>query len=146
MNRLTMLGLLIGLAVVAAPLIASAQNIDVTPEGWDYGNVKVGLSSTVIFTITCLEITPLTFESATIVDDATGSFSITSAAPPPAITLFQGELVDITVEFTPSGLGAHSASLYIDSDAEPPRNNLYLPLEGVGVERWRCVERIFPEH
>jgi hypothetical protein len=136
MNRITMLTLLVGLALLRVPLSASAQSIEVTPEGWNFDNVKVVRSSTVIFTITCVEPTPLTFGAATIVDDATGAFSVGPEAPPPAITLFQGESVDITVEFTPSEVRAHSASLYIDSDAEPPRNNLFVALEGRGVERW----------
>lgn len=140
MNKIAALALLMGLAVLAAPLSASAQGIDVTPESWDYGNVKIGSSSTAIFTITSLELMPLSFDSATIVDDETGSFSVGPDAPPPAITLFQGESVDITAEFSPSGLGAHSALLRIESDAEPPRTILFLPLEGVGVERWRCFE------
>jgi hypothetical protein len=129
-------GLLAVLAALSAGLSASAQSIQVTPESWYYDNVKVGVSSTVTFTITGVEITSLTFESATIVDDATGSLSAGPGAPPPAITLFQGASVDVMVEFTPSALGVHSASLYIESDAEPPRNRLYIPLEGRGVARW----------
>jgi len=42
MNKIMTLAVLIGLTVVAAPLIASAQCIEVTPENWDYGDVKVG--------------------------------------------------------------------------------------------------------
>ena len=41
--------LLIGLALVAVPLIASAQIIDVTPESWDYGDVKFGSSESQTF-------------------------------------------------------------------------------------------------
>ena len=91
-----------------------------------------------IFTITSLEVTPLRVTSVTIADDATGSFSIASAAPPPTVTLYQGESIEVTVEFAPSGLGGHSASLWIQSDAEPPHDNLFLPIGGAGVKRWRC--------
>ncbi len=140
MNRTTTLALVIGLAVVAAPLSASAQGIDVTPESWDYGNVKIGSSSSVVVTITSVEPIPLTVYSVIIVDDPRGSFSVTSAAPPPEVTLLQGESIDVTVEFAPSGLGAHSATLRIDSNAEPPRDTVYVPLEGLGVRRWRCFE------
>jgi hypothetical protein len=138
MQKITASAVLIGLAVLVAPLSASAQGIDATPEGWDYGDIKVGASSSVAVTITSVEPTPLTVYSVTIVDDATGSFSIASAAPPPEVLLFQGESIDVTVAFSPSGLGAHSASLRIDSDAEPPDDTLLLPLEGAGVRRWRC--------
>ena len=135
MNKITTLALLTALAV---PLSAFAQGIDVTPDSCDYGNVKVGLSSSVVVTMTCVEPTPLTIYSVTIVDDATGSFGITSAAPPPEVLLFEGESIDVTVDFAPSGLGPHSASVRIDRDAEPPDDTVFIPLEGVGVKRWRC--------
>lgn len=77
MNKTTTLAVLVCLS---ASLSASTQDIEVTPEGGDYGDVRVGSSSTMIFTITSVGMTPLSVESVTIVDDATGSFSITSAA------------------------------------------------------------------
>ena len=143
MNKITTLALFIGLAVLAAPLSAFAQGIDVAPDSCDYGNVKVGFSPSVVVTMTCAEPTPLTIYSVTIVDDATGSFAITSTAPPPEALLFEGESIDVTVEFAPSGLGPHSASVRIDSDAEPPDDTLFIPLEGVGVEGLRYFERLF---
>jgi hypothetical protein len=125
--------LFLGLAMLATPLTASAENIDVTPASWDYGDVEIGTSSNMIFTITSVELMPLSVDIITIVDDATGSFFITSDVPPPAVTLFQGQSIDVTVEFTPSGLGMHSASLRIESDAEPPRTILFIPVQGTGV-------------
>ena len=85
MNKITTLAVL---ARLSAPLSASTEDIEVMPEGWDYGDVRVGSSSTVIFTITSVGMMRLSAESVTIVDDATGSFSITSAAQtarPPAL-------------------------------------------------------------
>lgn len=76
-NKITTLAVL---ACLSASLSASPQDLEVTPEGSDYWNVRVGSSSTVIFTITSVGMMPLSVESITIVDDATGSFSITSAA------------------------------------------------------------------
>lgn len=77
MNKITTLAVL---ACLSASLSASPQDLEVTPEGWDYWDVSVGSSSTVIFIITSVGMMPLSVESITIVDDATGSFSITSAA------------------------------------------------------------------
>ena len=92
------------------------------------------------FTFTSTEVVPLTISSISVVDDATGSFSLTTEAPPPSVTLLQGETIDVTVEFVSSGLGAHSASLRIDSDAEPPHSTLFVRLGGVGARRWRCFD------
>jgi hypothetical protein len=134
MQRTKMIALLLLLvyAILTAPLQAAAQGIDVDPLTWDFGDIPVGSSDTVIVTVTSTEPLPLRFESVTIVDDASGSFSIVSESPPPTKTLLEGEFLDVTVEYTPSGLGMHSAKLYIQSDAEPPRDNFYVPLQGVG--------------
>jgi hypothetical protein len=137
MNKIMMLGLLIGLAVLAAPLSASAQCIEVTPESWDYGDVKVGTSESQVFTIESCASTSLLIFEIEITDDNSGAFSITSAPPTPCI-IPGGETRDVEVTFTPPSLGAHDAFLYIISDA--PSSDIYINLSGVGVRRWRCSE------
>ena len=48
------ISLLVGFAVLAIPLCVEAQEtiIDVSPMEYDFGNVEVGQSSSMIFTIT----------------------------------------------------------------------------------------------
>jgi hypothetical protein len=137
MNKITMLGLLIGLAVVAAPLIASAQCIEVTPESWDYGDVKVVTSESQIFTIESCASTELFIFDIEITEDDTGAFSITSAPPCPGI-IPAGESREVEVTFTPPSLGVHEAFLRISSDA--PEGETYINLSGAGVRGWRCFE------
>jgi hypothetical protein len=128
------MGFLVGCVMLAAPQWAAAEGIQVNPTAWDYGDVEVGQSRSLIVTITSTEPIPLRVESVEIIDDETGSFSIVSDAPPPTVSLDEGYTLDVTVEFTPSGLGMHSATLYIRSDAEDPDDDFFVPLFGVGVE------------
>jgi hypothetical protein len=137
MNKITTLALLIGLAVLAAPLSASAQCINVVPENWDYGDVKVGNGKSQIFTIESCASTSLLIFEIEITDDNTGAFSITSAPPTPCI-IPGGETREVEVTFTPPSLGAHDAFLYIISDA--PNSDIYIGLSGTGVRGWRCFE------
>jgi hypothetical protein len=138
MNKITTLALVIGLTVVAAPLIASAQCIEVTPESWDYGDVKIGTAKSQIFTIhSCDEASPVLVSTIEITDDDTGAFSITSG---PAVPLFipAGESIEVEVTFTPPELGAHEAFLHIRHDAAG--GHTYVNLSGAGVRGWRCFE------
>ena len=135
MNKRTMLTVLIGLAVLAAPLSASAQCINVVPENWDYGDAKVGSTKSQIFTIESCASVGLTVWIIEITDDATGGFSVTSAPDLPII-IPGGESEEVEVTFTPPSLGAHEAFLYIFSNA--PGNHTYVNLFGVGVRGWRC--------
>jgi formylglycine-generating enzyme required for sulfatase activity len=134
MNRATSIALplLLAHALVTTPFQAAAQGIDVTPSTWDYGVVEVGDSSTQDIRLTSTAPQPLTIFDVTIVDDASGSFSITSNAPPPSVTLWPGQFIDVTVEFRPTGTGALTARVRIDSDAEPPTHLFFAPLQGWG--------------
>jgi hypothetical protein len=135
MNKITTLALLIGLTVVAAPLIASAQIIEVTPESWDYGDVKVGTGESQIFTIQGFQI--LTLFYIGIIEDASGAFAM-GPVPDVPFTLDDCETVDVEITFTPPNLGAHEAFLYIVHDAHG--GETLIPLYGVGVRGWRCFE------
>jgi hypothetical protein len=137
MNKMTTLAVLIGLTVVAVPLIASAQCIEVTPESWDYGDVKAGTGESQIFTIESCASTSLTVYIIEITDDPTGGFAVTSAPDLPVI-IYPGQPEEVEVTFTPTSLGAHEAFLYIFHNA--PGNHTYVNLSGAGVRGWRCSE------
>jgi hypothetical protein len=134
MSRVTMLALLVGLAVVAAPVIASAQCIEVTPESWDYGDVKVGAGEPRIVTLSSCADSPVSLLAIEIIDDPVGAFTITS--PPHPIELSGEETWDVEVTFAPSSIGPHEATLFIEHDA--PGYEEYITLVGVGVRGWRC--------
>ena len=100
MNTITMLAVLVWLAVVAAPLTASAQCIEITPESWDYGDVKVGSSESQIFTLYSCADSELLLFAIEITDDDTGAFSVTSGPIPPyVIPGRESRVVEVT--FTP---------------------------------------------
>jgi len=135
MNKLTTLTVVIGLAVLAAPFSASAQCIQVTPENWDYGDVKVGTARSQAFTIYSCQESAVYLFVIEITDDATGAFTITSALPLGSIP--GGETRELEVTFTPPSLGTHEAFIHIYSNA--PGNHTYINLSGVGVRGWSCV-------
>jgi hypothetical protein len=137
MSRIMRFTLLVSLTIVAAPLSASAQCIQVTPESWDYSDVKVGTSESQIFTIENCASVGLTVWIIEIREDTTGAFTITSAPPCPQI-IPGWESREVEVTFAPPSLGAHEAVLYIFSNA--PGNHTYVNLSGVGVRRWRYFE------
>jgi hypothetical protein len=140
MNRITMLGLelLIGLAVMAAPLIASAQCIEVTPESWDYGDVKVGNSESQIVTIHSCASSAVTVYYIGIVEGALEAFTV-GPVPDVPFPLPGGETLEVEVTFTPPELGVHEAFLYIVHDA--PGSEIEIDLVGVGVKGWRIFRR-----
>ena len=139
MNKITTLALLIGLGLLVAAVSASAQCIDVTPESWDYGDVKVGTSESQIFTIHSCASTALLIFEIELTGNNIGAFSITSAPSTPCI-IPGGETREVEVTFTPPSLGAHEAFLYIVSDA--PNSDIYISLSGVGVRRWSYFEAV----
>ena len=129
------LELLIGLALVAVPLIASAQIIEVTPESWDYGDVKFGSSGSQTFTIQGTH--EVTMFYIGILEDASGAFAA-SPVPDVPFALDDDEPLDVEITFTPPGVGTHTAVLYILHDAVGGETRI--PLRGVGVRRWSCFE------
>ena len=135
MNRIRMLAVLIGLAVVAVPLMASAQCIEVTPGSWDYGDVKIGAGQSQIFTIENCVSSDLYIFLIDIIEDDTGAFSIASAPTEPIIPGWESR--DVEVTFAPLSLGTHEAFLRIVSDA--PEGETFINLSGVGVRGWSCI-------
>ncbi len=126
------LKILLGCAVLAAPLQAAGENIEVDPSGWDFGEVEVGQAETQTFNLLSAGPTPLWIFSVQITDDDTSSFSITSIPAIP-VELAAGESIDAEVTFSPSSVDPHDAFLNIISNAIPPDNDLDVPLSGTGV-------------
>ena len=137
MNKITMLAVLIGLAVLAAPLLACAQCIEVTPESWDYGDVKVGTGESRIITIHSCESTDLTVYYVGLMEGAFEAFAVGSVPDVP-FSLLEGETLEVGVTFTPPGLGVYEASFCVIHDA--PGGETSVDLSGVGVRGWRRFE------
>jgi len=135
MDRITTLALLIGLGLIVAAVSASAQCIEVTPAGKDYGDVKVGTGESQIFTIESCESTDLTVFYVGIMEGAFEAYTVGSVPAVP-FQLHGGETLEVEVAFTPPDLGVHEASFCIIHDA--PGGETCVDLFGVGVRRWKC--------
>jgi hypothetical protein len=121
----------LGLAILATPLTASAECIDVTPANWDYGDVEVGTGETQIITIHSCATSALTIYYIGILEDETGAYEITSSVPDVPFPLDGGATLEVEVTFTPPDLGAHEAFLHIVHDA--PGSETYINFYGTGV-------------
>ena len=130
-----MLGLLIGLTVVAAPLIASAQCIEVTPESWDYGDVKTGTGESQIITIHSCASSAVNVYYIGVVEGAFDAFTV-GPVPDVPFPLDGGETLEVEVTFTPPALWAHEALFCVLHDATG--GETCFDFVGVGVRGWRC--------
>jgi hypothetical protein len=128
-------GLLIGLALAAVPLTASAQCIEVTLESCDYGDVKVGTGKSHICTIHSCASSAVTVYYIGIVEGAFEAFTV-SSVPDVPFPLPGGDTLEVEVIFTPPDLGVHEASFCVIHDG--PGSETCFDLVGVGTRRWRC--------
>jgi PKD repeat protein len=114
--------------------VTPGGNIKVSPTEYDFGDVELGSSSSTIITIT----NPLGgeheddvyIEDISLAEGSSGDFTITSN--PAGSTVPPGGSVDVTITFTPSGVGYISATLEIASN-DPVLPLIEVPLGGVGV-------------
>jgi hypothetical protein len=146
MRRMKFLSLILALAALAAPLTASAEEIEITPDpySWDFGNVEVGQSASQIVTLTSIALTPLTITGLVIIGDT--DFAITSIVRydeegnslgevVPDILLYPiGSSVEVEVTYSPTKEGMAAAVLEIHSDDRPPPGPIAeFDLQGFGV-------------
>lgn len=82
MKTLRLLTGALALVLLLLPLRATAENIGVTPDAWDYGDVLIGDSADMSFTLESLgPDTPLRVDMIRIMYDDSGSFHIVSITP-----------------------------------------------------------------
>lgn len=143
MRLMNGLGILLAIAVLTAPLTASAEIIEsYVPTEHDYGDVILGTSENQIFTVTLEDAGDLLyFTSLRIADDPpsgdptpyTGdAFSIT-AAPVDGSIIDSGTSFEIEVTFSPNIEGAHVAYLQILSNDTGGNEDIRIPIFGMGV-------------
>ncbi len=159
----TVIGLLVSILILS-PLLVSAEDLDVAPTSWDFGDVELGSSQSQIFTLTSLgpsavwvyvvETTPTATDGPFCAgglstdycnlhpEECTAcDFAVTFINKPLPIELPEDDAdhdgtVYVTVTFTPSGLGSREAFLYIFSNdsIDPPGMYAFIPLTGWGVD------------
>jgi hypothetical protein len=159
----TLGGLLVSILVLS-PLLVSAEDLDVSPMSWDFGDVELGTPRSQIFTLRSLgpsavwvyviETTP----AATDGPICAGGLSTAYCNDHPeecnacdfAVTFINKALpielpeddadhdgaIDVTVTFTPSAFGSREAFLYIFSNdsIDPPGMQAFIRLTGWGVD------------
>jgi hypothetical protein len=125
------MGCLVTCLAIVVPVQAIASTCDCSPKEWDFGDVPIGSASTVIFSLTNYDVVETAIRNIWIVNTTNDSFKILVDTPPPAIYIPIGNTYDIVVEFSPAGLGPHSAELRLSRNAEFP--DVYVPVQGVGV-------------
>ena len=127
--------LVLGYILILSPSQAEAQGIAINPTSWDFGDVLLGNSDSVIFDVECVagnEVYVETIELSEFLSDSwgiqeTSFFSITSA---PATPLFipEGDMINIHISFAPTTVGFYDAFLHIRSDVSQEHH--YIPLQG----------------
>ncbi len=133
------------------PSLGAAQGIGfdpMEPIGLDFGDIEIGTLSTLSFRITSTEPIPLTIESIGLEDASSTAFEINEYIIfsdgttelidgidvfPPSRLFYQGEYVEVFIDFFPEFIGLHTASVHIISDAEPPHRIVDYPLIGHGI-------------
>lgn len=110
---------------------ANEPDIHVSPDSYNFGDIKIGLSNTTIVSISntgeaVLDISDITFSSGSSSD-----FSITQPILLP-VTVLSGESFDIEIIFSPSSIGYSEAVLEISSN-DSDESLVEILLGGVGV-------------
>ena len=156
----TVIGLLVSILLLT-PLLVSAEDLDVSPMEWDFGDVELGTSRSQVFTLTSRGPTAVwVYVIATTPYDTYGyvltclgelsadycsdnptsctacDFTVTAISHPLPMETPTGQTIDVEVTFTPSALGSREAFLFIQSNDSipPPGPQAFIPLTGLGVE------------
>ena len=107
-------------------------NIEVSPAEYDFGEVELGTSSTVIVTISNVGGADLTVETIAFEAGSSGDFAITTAPSLPAVVAPGGILGDVEITYAASAAGLAAAGLEIVSD-DPDEPLVVVSLIGTGV-------------
>jgi len=145
--------LLIGCAMLAAPMAALAQDIEVSPMAWDFGDIVVGDSAIQRFTISSTGSTALMLYVVELTDEAHwevpyegDDFEITEEPDPGAPReINPGESVDYKVTYTPTSYEFHEAYLRVSTNSGYGHNEIYIHLTGMGVEDSPPVAEVMAE-
>lgn len=152
LSRALPLAVLLCGVVLCSTAVVRAQNMTISPMGWDYGSVVVGTSETVTFDLFSAGSTGVyayvIFLTDTLGDDdppyispdygsyTLGAFSFDpSTWTPLPIVLEPGEHLGVDIIFSPPTLGDYIVylGLFTDDAYPPPGVIAFLPLEGTGV-------------
>ena len=116
--------------LVAFPFSAYAQTvIEVSPLGYDFGDVQVGSPGSTIITISNIDGQDLVIQSVSLSGD--DGFIITQW---PDSVLLSGYSTDVEITFNPPAIGSYSSTLFIESN-DPDFPFIEVLLTSVGVSQ-----------
>jgi hypothetical protein len=143
MCKMATLVLVFGCIFILSPTQGAAQGIDIDPMSWDFGDVLLGTSETMVFNIEATEESDTTIYVLSLIEEVppndtyqweTSFFSITSAPTSGPIKPFiiPGHTsINVEVTFAPTEVGFYDAFLWVMHNA--PGIDSYMPLQGSGV-------------
>lgn len=152
-SRVAHLMLLMTCLLLAAPMAVYCQNIEVSPLSWDFGDVVIGETATMEFSISSIgpstvqmylavltaepDLVPYLEHDFTLTDGPALRYweedGIYSAGP---IEIDEGSSVAYEVTYSPTTIGLHNAELLIMSNDYDPAEDafIYVHLFGNGVD------------
>ena len=132
-----MVSVLVVLVIIAFPLSANAQTIQVTPTYNNFGTVQLGTSKSAIFTVENTGGFYLEVSAVYITESGSPEFQISQVPTLPAFinpqdgsTIYS---IDVEVTFTPSNVEVFSGTLVIASN-DQVNPTVTVSLEGTGVD------------
>ena len=131
----------LSLSVLPFVALGSGTVIDVTPDPLNFGIVSVGASSSSNVTISVTGCCgPLTVDGGTITDANSSDFEFTNCTDP---VIPNGGSCTASVKFTPSAVGARSATLEVLSNADV-QTDRFVTLSGTGRVVLTLPTLVFP--
>lgn len=119
---------------LSAPAPAYADRLQVLPTDWDFGDVEVGTTVTIMISMKNINGSDVNVDRVEFQAGGSGDFSMMNPPAVPVI-LAPGDMIEVEVAFTPSAVGYVSAVLEVESsDSIEPLQTVFLGGVGVGIQ------------
>ena len=116
---------------IIAPNCSIAEDAEVYPKQFDFGNVEVGSTETTSVRISNISGSKVDYLSVAFYGDTCGVFSVVTSPVP--TTIPESETVEIQIGYSPSSSEQCSADFYIYTDGSPLPSSI-VTFTGTGVE------------
>jgi hypothetical protein len=117
---------------IIAPNSSLAEDAEVYPGQYDFGNVEVGSTETTLVRISNISGFKVDYLRVAFYGDTCGAFSVVTSPVPTSIP--EGFTVEIEVAYSPSSIEQCSADFHIFTDSSPGASSIIAPFSGTGVE------------
>lgn len=117
---------------IIAPNSSIAEDAEVYPKQFDFGNVEVGSTETTSVRISNISGSKVDYLSVAFYGDTCGVFSVVTSPVPASIP--EGITVEIKVDYSPSSIEQCSADFHIFTDSSPGASSSIVTFSGNGVE------------